>query len=109
MVVLFLLGLVLESVSIILITTPMLVPVLNHLGIDKIWYGVVLTISLEMALISPPVALNLVVIKHLTRAPSTEIDKAAMPYMLIMALAIGLLIVFPKIALWLPGLMKLGG
>jgi C4-dicarboxylate transporter, DctM subunit len=69
----------------------------------------VLTISLEMALISPPVALNLVVIKHLTKAPSHEIDKAATPYMIIMAIAIGLLIAFPQIATWLPKLMKLGG
>jgi C4-dicarboxylate transporter, DctM subunit len=109
MVVLFLLGLVLESVSIILITTPILVPVLKHLGIDLIWYGIILTISLEMALISPPVALNLVVIKHLTKAPSHEIDKAATPYMIIMALAICILIAFPSIATWLPKLMKLGG
>jgi C4-dicarboxylate transporter, DctM subunit len=109
MVVLFLLGLVLESVSIILITTPMLVPVLTQLGIDKVWYGIILTISLEMALISPPVALNLVVIKHLTQAPSIEIDKAATPYMILMALAIFVLVLFPDIALWLPRLMKLGG
>ena len=109
MVVLFLLGLVLESVSIILITTPILVPVLTHLGIDKVWYGVVLTISLEMALISPPVALNLVVIKHLTKAPSMEIDKAATPYMIIMAAAILILVLFPQVALWLPRLMQLGG
>lgn len=108
MVILFLLGLVLESVSIILITTPILIPVLTHLGIDKVWYGIILTISLEMALISPPVALNLVVIKHLTGAPSIEIDKAATPYMVIMALAILLLVLFPSIALWLPNLMKLG-
>ena len=108
-VVLFLLGLVLESVSIILITTPILIPVLTHLGIDKVWYGVILTISLEMALISPPIALNLVVIKHLTKAPSMEIDKAATPYMMIMALAILLLVLFPQIALWLPQMMKLGG
>lgn len=109
MVILFLLGLVLESVSIILITTPILVPVLEHLGIDLIWYGIVLTISLEMALISPPVALNLVVIKHLTKAPTAEIDKAATPYMIIMAIAICLLIAFPGIATWLPKYMKLGG
>ncbi len=109
MVVLFLLGLVLEFVSIILITTPILVPVLNHLGIDLVWYGIVLTISLEMALISPPVAMNLVVIKHLTKAPSHEIDKAATPYMMIMAAAILILVAVPDIALWLPRLMKLGG
>jgi C4-dicarboxylate transporter DctM subunit len=107
MVVLILLGLVLESLSIILITTPILIPVLGHLGIDKVWYGVLLTITLEMALISPPVALNLVVIKSLTKAPSLEIDKAAVPYMLLMLLAIVILIVFPDIALWLPRTMNL--
>jgi C4-dicarboxylate transporter DctM subunit len=107
MVVLILLGLVLESLSIILITTPILIPVLAHLGVDKVWYGVLLTITLEMALISPPVALNLVVIKSLTKAPSLEIDKAAVPYMLLMLLAIVLIIAFPDIALWLPRTMNL--
>jgi C4-dicarboxylate transporter DctM subunit len=107
MVVLILLGLVLESLSIILITTPILIPVLAHLGVDKVWYGVLLTITLEMALISPPVALNLVVIKSLTKAPSLEIDRAAVPYMLLMLLAIVLIIAFPDIALWLPRTMNL--
>lgn len=108
MVLLFILGLVLESFSIILITTPVLVPVLTHLAIDKVWYGVLLTVSLEMALISPPVALNLLVIKAITKAPSIEIDKAAMPYMGLMAIATALLIIFPEIALWLPRLMRMG-
>lgn len=107
MLLLVLLGLVLESLSIILITTPMLIPVMAHMGIDKVWYGVLLTISLEMALISPPVALNLVVIKSLTKAPSLEIDKAAVPYMLLMLLGIVLIIIFPDIALWLPRSMGL--
>lgn len=105
MVLLFVLGLVLESISIILITTPVLLPVLNQLGIDKVWYGVLLTINLELALISPPVAMNLVVIKSITKAPLAEINKAAIPYMLMMALAIALLILAPEIALWLPQTM----
>jgi C4-dicarboxylate transporter DctM subunit len=105
MVLLFVLGLVLESISIILITTPVLLPVLNQLGIDKVWYGVLLTINLELALISPPVAMNLVVIKSITKAPLAEINKAAIPYMLMMALGIALLILAPEIALWLPQTM----
>ena len=56
MVLLFLLGLVLESFSIILMTMPVILPVMDALGVDKVWYGVLLTINLEMALISPPVA-----------------------------------------------------
>jgi C4-dicarboxylate transporter DctM subunit len=102
MVLLFLLGLVLESFSIILLTMPAILPVMGALGIDKVWYGVLLTISLEMALISPPVAMNLVVIKAITGAPLAEVNRSIMPYMLMMALATALIIIFPGIALWLP-------
>ncbi|HXF54208.1 MAG TPA: TRAP transporter large permease, partial [Hyphomicrobiaceae bacterium] len=105
MALLFVLGLVLESISIILITTPVLLPVLNTLGIDKVWYGVLLTINLELALISPPVAMNLVVIKSITKAPLAEINKAAVPYMLMLAMAILVLMLAPDIALWLPQTM----
>jgi len=102
MALLFVLGLVLESISIILITTPVILPILDQLGIDKVWYGVLLTVNLELALISPPVAMNLVVIKSITKAPLAEINKAAVPYMLMMALGLLLLILAPEIALWLP-------
>jgi C4-dicarboxylate transporter DctM subunit len=101
-VLLFVLGLVLESVAIILITTPVVLPVLAHLGIDKVWYGVLLTINLELALISPPVALNLVVIKSITKAPLAEINRAALPYMLMLWAGILVLIAAPELALWLP-------
>ena len=105
MALIFVLGLVLESISIILITTPVILPVLTALGIDKVWYGVLLTINLELALISPPVGMNLIVIKSITKAPLAEIDKAAIPYMLMLMLGIAILIVFPAIALWLPSTM----
>jgi C4-dicarboxylate transporter DctM subunit len=102
MVLLFVLGLVLESFSIILLTMPAILPLLGVLGIDKVWYGVLLTLSLEMALISPPVALNLVVIKAITGAPLSEVNRSITPYMLMLALGTALLIAFPEIALWLP-------
>ncbi|MBL8697545.1 MAG: TRAP transporter large permease [Alphaproteobacteria bacterium] len=107
MILIFVLGLVLESISIILITTPVILPVMKALAIDPVWYGVLLTINLELALISPPVAMNLVVIKSITGAPLKDIDRAAVPYMAMMILAIGLIIAFPGIATWLPGTMDL--
>ncbi len=109
MVLLFVLGLVLESFSIILLTMPAILPLLAGLGIDKVWYGILLTVSLEMALISPPVALNLVVIKAITGAPLAEVNRSIMPYMLMLALGTGLLIAFPDIALWLPRQAGYGG
>lgn len=108
MVVIFILGLILESFSIILITTPVILPVMAALGIDKVWYGVLLTINLELALISPPVGMNLIVIRSITGAPLVEVDKAAIPYMLMLGLGIALIMLFPEVALWLPSTMKLG-
>jgi C4-dicarboxylate transporter, DctM subunit len=105
MVLLFVLGLILESISIILITTPVILPVMTALGIDKVWYGVLLTINLELALISPPVGMNLIVIKSITKAPLADIDRAAIPYILMLMLGIALIIAFPQIALWLPSTM----
>jgi C4-dicarboxylate transporter DctM subunit len=105
MVLILVLGLILESISIILITTPVILPVIDALGIDKVWYGVLLTINLELALISPPVGMNLLVIKSITKAPLVEIDRAAIPYILMLILGIALIIAFPQIALWLPSTM----
>jgi len=108
MVIIFILGLILESFSIILITTPVLLPVMAQLGIDRVWYGILLTINLELALISPPVGMNLIVIRSITGAPLVEVDKAAIPYMIMMAAGIGLIMLFPEVALWLPSTMQLG-
>jgi C4-dicarboxylate transporter DctM subunit len=102
MLLLFVLGLVLESFSIILLTMPAILPAMAALDIDKVWYGVLLTLSLEMALISPPVALNLVVIKAITGAPLAELNRSILPYMVLLALGLALLIAVPDIALWLP-------
>jgi C4-dicarboxylate transporter DctM subunit len=109
MVLLFVLGLVLESFSIILLTMPAILPLLGQLGIDKVWYGVLLTLSLEMALISPPVALNLVVIKAITGASLAEVNRSIYPYMAMLALGTALLIAFPEIVLWLPRQAGYGG
>jgi C4-dicarboxylate transporter, DctM subunit len=108
MVVIFILGLILESISIILITTPVILPVLAHLDIDKVWYGVLLTINLELALISPPVGMNLIVIKTIAKVPLYEIDRAAIPYIVLMCVGMAIVIAFPAISLWLPQTMALG-
>lgn len=105
MLLLFLLGLILETFSIILLTTPVILPVLDALGIDKVWYGILLTLNLEMALISPPVALNVVVITAITGAPLGEVARAVVPYLAMLASGIALLMAFPGIALWLPGVL----
>lgn len=98
----FILGMFLESIAIILITTPILLPTMIKLGVDPIWYGVLLMINLELAMITPPVGMNLFVIKGLTDAPLSTVVKAAAPFVVIMFAGLAILIAVPGLATWLP-------
>jgi len=105
MALIFLLGMFLESISIILITTPVILPVMAQLHINPIWYGILLTINLELAQITPPVGMNLFTIKAITKAPMGEIIRGSAPYVLLMVVVMALVMIWPQIALWLPGTM----
>ncbi len=105
--VLLVLGCVLETVSIILITLPMLYPIMRHLGFDLIWFNVVLLINMELALISPPIGMNLFVIKGISpESKIQEIIRGSLPFALIMAAEIALLCFVPGLATWLPQVLK---
>ena len=106
MALIFVLGMFLETISIILITTPVVLPVLAALKIHPVWYGILLTINLELALITPPVGMNLFALKAITRAPLAEIIAGVAPYVLLLIAGLALVMVFPAIALWLPGTMN---
>jgi C4-dicarboxylate transporter DctM subunit len=99
------LGMFLETIAIILITTPVILPAMAHLGINPIWYGVLLTINLELALITPPVGMNLFTIKAVARAPIGQVILGALPYVVLITLCLGLVMAIPQLALWLPGTM----
>jgi len=105
MALLVVLGMFLESIAIILITTPVILPVMAHLGINPIWYGVLLTINLELAMITPPVGMNLFTIKAVTRAPIGEIIRGSAPYVILMIACLAVVMALPQLALWLPGTM----
>jgi C4-dicarboxylate transporter DctM subunit len=106
MLLIFVLGMFLETISIILITTPVVLPVLAALKIHPVWYGILMTINLELALITPPVGMNLFAIKAITRAPIVEIIAGVAPYVGLLILGLALVMFFPQIALWLPGTMQ---
>lgn len=104
---LLILGCVLETVSIILITLPMLYPIIKALGFDPIWFNVVLLINMELALITPPVGMNLFVIKGISEDSSIQdIIAGATPFAAIMVFEILLLCFVPEIATWLPSVLK---
>ncbi len=99
-------GCFLPPVAIILMVMPILTPVLEAAEFDLIWFAVILTINMEVGLITPPVGLNLYVLKGVApEVPLPTVLKGSAPFVLLMLLAIVLLGVFPQIALWLPGQM----
>lgn len=104
---LLILGCVLETVSIILIILPMLYPIIKALGFDPIWFNVVLLINMELALITPPVGMNLFVIKGISEDSFIQdIIAGAAPFAAIMVFEILLLCFVPEIATWLPSVLK---
>jgi C4-dicarboxylate transporter DctM subunit len=102
MVLIFILGMFLETISIILITTPVVLPVLHTLHINPVWYGVLLTINLELALITPPVGMNLFTIKAISKAPIGEIIRGIAPYVVLLIIGLAIVMALPDLALWLP-------
>jgi tripartite ATP-independent transporter DctM subunit len=96
-------GCFLPPAAIILMTAPILLPIITSLGFDPIWFGVILTINMEVGLITPPVGLNLYVINGIAPdVPLAKVLRGAIPYVLCMLLAIVILCVFPGLATGLP-------
>ena len=101
------LGCILESVSIIFITLPILFPLIMQLGFDPIWFNVVMLLNLELALITPPVGMNLFVLQGISPdSKMTQIIKGVIPFGAAMALEILILCFFPQLATWLPSVVK---
>jgi len=99
-------GFFLPPVSIILMTAPIILPPLREAGFDLIWFGVVMTIVMEMGLIHPPVGLNIFVIKNIAPdIPLSDLIWGVMPFVVLMALAVLLLCLFPEISTALPDMI----
>lgn len=106
LVVLFL-GMFIEQTSIVMVTIPIFMPIVGAMGWDPIWFGAIMMLNLEMATISPPFGLSLFVMKGIATRDTTmgDIYWAALPFIGLNLLVMVLMIMFPSIVLWLPGLM----
>jgi tripartite ATP-independent transporter DctM subunit len=100
------LGCFMETISMMILTTPFIFPIVTSLGWDPIWWGIVLTVLIEAALITPPVGLNLYVVQGMReRGPIADVIWGALPFVGAMLLLIGLLMIWPDVALGLPKLV----
>ena len=104
--VLVVLGCFMETLSMLLVTAPLVTPIVVGLGYDPVWFGVLLMVLLETALITPPIGINLYVVQGVRGAgPMKDVMLGASPFVIAMFAMVALLLIFPEIALWLPSLV----
>ncbi len=99
------LGCFLDGISVVVLTTSVIMPMVEQAGIDPIWFGIFLVIVVEMSQITPPVGFNLFVIQGLTGINILRIAYAALPFFLLLLVALALIVVFPQIVTFLPAMM----
>jgi tripartite ATP-independent transporter DctM subunit len=104
---LFVLGMFMDPAGIILLTAPIYAPVVTALGFSTVWFGVLLVVNMEMAFLTPPYGINLFYIKGVAQRQLTMADiyRSAFPFVVVQAIGLILLLVWPQLALWLPNLM----
>ena len=99
------LGCLMDSGSMIVITLPFAIPIIKLAGFDLIWFGIYLVIMSELGQITPPVGFNLFVLQSVAQKPIGYITRVTVPFMLLLLLSALIMTVFPGIPLWLPGQM----
>jgi len=103
--VLILIGCFMETLSMLLTMAPLITPIVVAMGFDPVWFGILLMVLLETALITPPIGINLYVVQGIRKSgPMIDVIKGALPFVVTMFVMLGLLLAFPNLALWLPSL-----
>ena len=97
------LGALVESLGMIVITVPLLYPLLAKYGIDPVWFGIIVVLFIEMGQITPPIGINLFVIQSISRGNLSDVVMGTIPFHLLMFLLLIMLVAWPELALWLPG------
>jgi len=106
MLILTVLGMFIDPVGMIMLTLPFFFPIVTDLGVDPIWFGVLVVLQAELGVITPPIGVHLFVVKQITPdVPLGRIILGSLPYIACQLLVLVLVLVFPEIALWLPGRM----
>jgi tripartite ATP-independent transporter DctM subunit len=101
------LGMFMETLSMMVATVPIIAPIMFKAGYDQVWFGILIIILMELAMITPPVGINLYVVQGLRkRGRIDDVIIGASPFVVTMLVMIGVLILWPQLALWLPGLTR---
>jgi C4-dicarboxylate transporter, DctM subunit len=106
MIILLILGCFMDSLTMILITLPFFVPLVQGLGFSLIWFGVLLVVNAEIGLLTPPMGLNLFIMRQVFDIPIGRLIRSATPFIVVLIVFLFVLVAVPEIALWLPATMK---
>ena len=102
------LGTAMEELSMILLTVPVFYPLVQSLGFDLVWFGIIIVVVVQIGLISPPVGMNMFVVKSMLPGITTQtIFRGVTPFVVATIVLLAILVAFPQISLWLPNLLKL--
>ncbi|MBB4285897.1 TRAP transporter large permease [Roseospira goensis] len=101
-----LLGCFLDQIAILVLTVPLTFPIVSALGFDGIWYGIIITKTVEIGLVTPPLGLNVYVTSSVTRVPLGEAFKGVLPFLVVELVLLAILVTWPGLTLWLPGQMQ---
>ncbi len=105
-IILIIMGCLLDPMAILVISLPILFPIITKLGFDPVWFGIIVTINVEIGMITPPVGLNLFILKGtIPNVNMREIVLGSLPFVLLLILGLIIIMVFPELATWLPGKM----
>ncbi|MBA7619613.1 C4-dicarboxylate TRAP transporter large permease protein DctM [subsurface metagenome] len=104
---LFILGCLMDPGGIIMITTPIFVPMIKMLGFDPVWFGVLFIINMEMAYLTPPFGFNLFYMKAIVPKDISMVDiyRSIVPFVILQATCLAIVVMFPQIVLWLPSML----
>ena len=105
---LILMGGPLEAITILVITLPILYPLVTGIGYSGLWFAVIMIVNMELALISPPEGLNLFILQDLSKASAGEVARGVVPFLIIMGIFLALISIVPNLTMWLPAVMKAG-
>jgi C4-dicarboxylate transporter, DctM subunit len=102
---LLILGCFLDGITIMLLTIPVLVPILTKMGFDPLWIGVWYVVNMEIGLITPPMGINLFLTSSVFKISNIDLIKAAVPFLAVCIAFLAIILAFPQLSLWLPGIM----
>ena len=104
-VILLFLGCILEPLTITLLTIPIFIPLIKSLGFDPLWFAVVFSVNTQIGLITPPMGIDLFAVKTIFNIPTGDILRGVTPFLVFLLIFLAILVAFPTLSLWLPGMM----